>query len=289
MAINMPAFKTLSLARIDADAEATKSARLKNSIMGFQESEYQRANKNREEIARVQQFYDNAGDVIAQLESDGNFEAADQVRQTAIAGYKGTLDLVESMKTWVNEENYSQVRGDLVRQGVVDPDDMPVKYSGSYFDRVARKMKNSLDVLTIRSPGKDGRTMAEDILVDEYGTEISRGGKYETDASRKARTGGDKGSGGFDFKSADANTIARQAAQMYGGFYDPVTQQFSGLDKELSAKVQALAEEAEKVYIENSGQIGHNEAVARAARRIQIDVSNIRDKFHNDPLGLRGQ
>ncbi|MCG8434057.1 MAG: hypothetical protein MJA83_08510, partial [Gammaproteobacteria bacterium] len=150
--------------------------------------------------------------------------------------------------------------------------------------REIAKVKNKLSVLSTRTKGPKGNVLTTDRIVDEYGQTIEKGEPFETAADIKARRGDGDGKGAF--KSADASEIRRQATQMFGGFYDPATGQFSGLDREKAAKVQALIEEAELIYRE--GGVGHGEAIAQAARKLGINISNVRDLSLNDPLGLRG-
>lgn len=68
----------------------------------------------------------------------------------------------------------------------------------------------------------------------------------------------------FSFRSGDASRFASSAAQAFGGFYDPITGQYSGLDKQTAQKAALLSAEAARIWRESQGAISHNEAFAQA-------------------------
>jgi hypothetical protein len=72
------------------------------------------------------------------------------------------------------------------------------------------------------------------------------------------------GDDAFNFRAADASVFDRSAGQAFGGVYDPLTGQFSGLDKETAAKASRLSADAARLWREGQGSISHNEAFARA-------------------------
>ncbi len=80
-----------------------------------------------------------------------------------------------------------------------------------------------------------------------------------------ARPSTPAGAGGY--KSADANAIYRQVGGLFGGFYDPITGGFGGLDPDQANRVQMVAARAEELF--NAGDMGHTGAVLQALREYQ--------------------
>ena len=77
--------------------------------------------------------------------------------------------------------------------------------------------------------------------------------------------GGSKGG----LKAADVNAMYKQAAALYGGFFDPNTGEFTGLDAEKAQKVQGLIRSAES---NAAGGLGLAESVSRAAEAAGITI-----------------
>jgi len=105
--------------------------------------------------------------------------------------------------------------------------------------------------------------------------------------------------GGGSYKAADANAIYGKAAELYGGYYDPVTGQLRGLQENAAASVTQLGRIAEELYLEAALEgtpIGHLEAVSLAAERMGIELPRPPGTAPGaplgpagaDPLGLRG-
>jgi len=80
--------------------------------------------------------------------------------------------------------------------------------------------------------------------------------------------------GGGSMKSSDTNAIYRQAAGLFGGIYDPTTGRIAGLGEAQAGKVQALTEEASRLYADGEAST-HASAVAIAARKLGISVQNL--------------
>jgi len=75
------------------------------------------------------------------------------------------------------------------------------------------------------------------------------------------------GKGGL--KASDVNSMYKQAAALYGGFYDPGTGQFTGLSTDKAQKVQGILTAAERYA---AGGAGLAEAVSRAAKESGVDI-----------------
>lgn len=89
-----------------------------------------------------------------------------------------------------------------------------------------------------------------------------------------------------DIKAADENAIYKYAAQLYGGFYDPATGQFSGLDADKATKIQSIATEA--VRLMRAEGLDRHEAVTKAARKAKIDIPDLNaPPSAADPASIR--
>jgi len=78
-----------------------------------------------------------------------------------------------------------------------------------------------------------------------------------------------EGKEGGGIKASDVNAMYKQVASLYGGFYDPGTGEFSGLDPDKALKVQGIITQAEKNAI---GGMGLSQAVTQAARQSGLDI-----------------
>jgi hypothetical protein len=112
---------------------------------------------------------------------------------------------------------------------------------------------------------KLGSRDSRNAVIEQY--EYAKGQGYKgtlIDFMRSAKA--DEGGG---FRAADASVFSRSAAEAYGGFYDPATGQFSGLDTETARKAAELAASAAKSWRESGGDLSHNEAFASALSQLR--------------------
>lgn len=285
MAIRPPTMNTVNVPASIGAAENLKGAKTRNALLGHQVEELDRSKQMRERVAAARRLTDNAGEAVAQLRADGQFEAADQLLQTARTQYQGTLEVLESARGWVNKDNYKQVRSHLLQEGAIEPDDMPTEYSDSFFDRKIKDVNNKLSKLTVTEPGDDGRVMSRDILQTGYGEAVYQGAPYEDSANRKARVGGDGKP--WEMKASDSNTIGRSVGEFLGATYSPITGTFSGLNREEAQQAITIKEEASRIFREGQGQISHEEATAAAVRQFGVAIRSIQDERATDPAGIR--
>jgi len=73
-------------------------------------------------------------------------------------------------------------------------------------------------------------------------------------------------------KAADSNTIARQIGQLFGGFYDPISGVFKGLNREAGQQAQAVQSRAERIFIDGKGTVTHAEAVTQSATEFGVKI-----------------
>lgn len=164
-----------------------------------------------------------------------------------------------------------------------------IVWTGDWYAPSASGSAGPGDLKTVtRTSTINGRKMKMDVIQQD-GQIVWEGDWYPAD------TGGgqpSKGSGaGFELGASDSNAIGRAAAELFGGWYDPQTGRISGLDKDTAQRVQAIREEAEKTFADHRqrgiGGFGHAVAVSEAARRLGINVQNVRNPSAADPLLLR--
>ena len=89
-------------------------------------------------------------------------------------------------------------------------------------------------------------------------------------------------------KPSDSNAIARAIGDAFGGIYDPQKGTFTGLDKDLAARVLAIMARAEEIWAEAkaSGKpIGHRTAANRAMKEGKAARGG--SGAGSDPLGIR--
>jgi hypothetical protein len=174
------------------------------------------------------------------------------------------------------------VKQGMLEEGTIVPGLWPEEYSDDWFRKDVDTKKGALSKFT-RTQFDKGAVMSQDI-VQQDGSIIWEGEAYPTDRPGKGGAGGD---GAFKFKASDTNAIARQVERAYEVTYDPVSGRFTGLDKQKTAKLMQLQEEAERIYSEGQGQISHGVAMAQAGRKLRFNIPDVRDTLATDPAGIR--
>jgi hypothetical protein len=283
MPITFPRFRTMDYGNIMANAEATKRMRLGNEILGMDNQEQQNIIANRERANQIRAQVDGMPAQIEQLEAAGLMQEADELRNSYITTRMNSVQMLEAMRDAITEENYKQVRQDLIQAGAIDGSMWPTEYSDRWFREQVERQRSDLTRLT-RQWGDAGRVMAQD-LVTRDGEILWEGEPYETTESFRARTrAGDEDP--WAIEAADTNSIRSAAADLFDGFYNPVSGRYEGLDDPERSQIASIAEEASRIYASGQGQIPHSRAVAEAARKLGIEIPSLENPA--DPLGIFG-
>lgn len=270
-----------------------KYNRLRNQALTQDQQERDDQIRRREQMRKIRQQTESMPAAIEDLEAQGLFREADALRDSYLQQQLSGLKVARTLAAGLNADNYDQVRADLIQSGAISGDMWPTEYSADWWANKVAKQKGELETITRRWQDENGYTVSQDLLVQD-GSVMWTGTAFEDAADRRARTAAEqadreaaRGPGGdFKFKASDSNAIGRQAVQLYGGYFDPVTQKFSGLDPDKAAKVQAAHARAEEIYIENRGRIGHGQAMALAGRELGIPIKNPADRSTYDPAGI---
>jgi len=286
-------FQTFDMGRTVRDVEAIKTSRLRNAILTDAETERKNVIAQREKAKKIRQQIEQTPAQIEAMESQGLFDEAANLRNSYINSMISGVNVIEAMRESIDASNYKQFRQDMIQSGAMSGSMLPVEYSDKWFREEAEKQKSTLQMHTRRWASED-RIMSQDI-VSRDGEIFWEGQPYEDVSSRSERRDaaagpdGGKPDASRTIGASDSNAIANASGELYGGFWDPVTQRYSGLSKDVAQNVAAVAEEAERIFRTERGKgnmIGHRQAVAKAARTMGIDVQNLSGKA-NDPLGLR--
>jgi len=112
--------------------------------------------------------------------------------------------------------------------------------------------------------------------------------------TEKEFKGTTKGAGdAFKMKASDSNSIRAAAAGLFGGTWDPQTGKVLGVQKDATAKVSSISERASQLYKDAQGQLTHDQAVAKAARELGIEIQSLNPRslqsFLDEQVGPKGQ
>ena len=281
-------FQQLDVGRAVQTGQRIQYNRLQNQSLQDDATERADMLQNRKKAQEIRTMYDKMPDQISALESEGMFDQADKLRENYITTRKSAIDLIEGTREYIDADNYKDFRQDLLTAGAITPELMPVEYSDDWFRKQSEERKRSLQKFTVES-FENGAVMQQDYITENGQIRWDMTGEAVPLAEREKAKGkdGEKGKGkSFTFKAADTNAIGKQVERIFGGFYDPQTGQLKGLDPTEAARVQAVQEEAERIYSENAGYLPHSVAVARAARKLRISVEDYRNKEATNPLNL---
>ncbi len=282
-------FQTFDYGSSVQSGQMIQTNRLRNQALADDQQQRQDMLRNRKKAQEVRELYDTMPDQIAALERESLFEQADGLRDKYIKTRKTEVDLLTTLRDSIDETNYKQFRSELLTTGAVSPDMMPVEYSDDWFRKQKDEKLGQLNHFT-QTSFENGAIMSQDLVTQDGKVRWDLTGNwYDKADSQASKTGGGSGKQ-FEFKPADTNAIAKQAAELYGGFWDPVTQRISGLDPDLAQKVQTIREQASRIFAKertdgNSG-FAHSIAVSRAARLSGIPIQDLENAAATDPLGL---
>lgn len=285
MPVFSPDVSTFKIANIGEAVQAGQQInynRLKNEAIGMDVQEAKDMLANRKKAAEIRKMYDTMPDQVNALEKAGLFEQADKLRGEYIKSRKSEVDLIESMRPGINQDNYLQIRQDLLQAGAIEPAMWPMEYSDEWFKKETKDRRGALSKLTRKWAG-EGAIMTQD-LVQGDGEILWEGKPYQDPDDLPADEAAAKA---FTFKASDSNAIGKQSERLYGGFFDPSTGKIAGLDPAKAAKVAEVQAEAERIFAEGEGQVTHAIALAQAARKSGIRIRDSEDQSTSDPLGLR--
>lgn len=282
-------FQTFDLGSAVQSGQMINENRLRNQALADDQKQREDTLKNRAKAQEIRSSYDEMPDQIAALESENMFDQADELRNHYIQARINEHQLLTTMRDSIDGDNYKAFRADLLKAGAVTPEMMPVEYSDEWFRKQLDDTKGKLNHFT-QTSFENGATMSRDYVTQDGKVRWDLSGKwYEAGSDKPGKDGSGSGKQ-FEFKPADTNAIGKQAAEVYGGFWDPVTQRISGLDPAKAAKVQSLREQASRIFAQerqagNSG-FSHGIAVTRAARLAGVPIQDLENAAATNPMGL---
>lgn len=282
-------FHTFDYGNVLANAEAIKGQRLRNRILGRESQEQANVIANRERAREIRQQIEGMPAQIEAMERAGLQGEADALRESYLRTRIQGVQMIDTMRDVIDETNWKAFRSDMIRSGTMDGAMLPVEYDANWFRQQREEQIGDLKTITLRWGDEEGR-IVERMLAERDGQVVWEGDPYETTGSQSERR--QQASAGqseaFTVEAADSNAITRAAAELYGGFYDPVTQRFEGLRGQ-EQNVLSVAEEASRIYAENQGRLPHSQAVAEAARVKGIDIERLGPRSipnPRDPAGI---
>lgn len=145
---------------------------------------------------------------------------------------------------------------------------MPEKYDRNYVTMQLARAREIEQLLKPEpNPQVDVKTFGNQDIMFRNGQEVER-----TTSNALLKGSGSGGSGGI--KTADESLMYKMAATMFGGIADPVTGQIRNLTKSQAGSVQAIAAEATRM-LQNGESTSNSDAVAKAARKLKIDIQDL--------------
>ena len=282
MAVTVPRMQTFDYGRAIQTGQQISYNRMRNEAVGMELKQQKSILANRQKAQLIREHFAGMPAQIEELEAQGLFDEAGQLRNSYIDAKFNEVKVLETMRLGINAENYKQFRSDLLQAGAVTPEMMPTEYSDKWFSDALKKNKGNLQQLT-RQWGQEGVIMEQDYIAQDG--EIQWIGQ-EFEAAKQPGDGGGDGKP-FQMKAADTNSIRAATRELYGSMWDPTTGRYSGLNKKQEQEVLAIQSEASRIYRANKGRVGHSEVVVRAARKLDIEIRDLH-KYFGDLEVLKG-
>ena len=275
-------FQTLDYGNAVLKGQQIRYNRMRNQALGAEQEAAEERRRKQAQAAEIRQQLETMPEAIDELERQGLYDQADELRNNYLKQVKGGVEVARMLAAGLNEDNYGQVRHDMIQAGAITGDLWPEEYSEDWWAKQVADKKRTLTQHTVRWE-KGGATVAQDLLASD-GDIFWRGTPYESASDRNAREG--RTGAQFTFKASDSNAIGSQATRLFGGVYNPSTGQFSGLDPTKTRQVQAVQSAAEELYAAGQGRLTHAQAVREAARRLRITIEDPNDTLATDPAGI---
>lgn len=266
----------INVGKLYSDIENIKGARTRNKLATLQLAEAERIPQQREQEAlRQNKLAGLRTDIVGGEPQQVEMATKQLLAIDPVEGGKflDTVAKMDSRKLKIAQQNveemgkmasfvltgqtpeeqnrrYMMMRENLPKATLAN---LPEKYDPNFMEVSLAKAQSMASIL--ENP-KAIRVGGEDVIF-KGGREVERA----TRPIKETKTGA-----GAGLKSADESFISREVTQLLGGFYDPATGEFRGLDKSLLSKAQGIKTEAAKLFIEGGGKISRSEAVKKAAR-----------------------
>ena len=280
-------FRVMDFGQAARTGAAIEGAQLRNKALGMEITEQEDMLRNRKKAQEIRMQFERTPDQIEALEDAGMYDEADKLRNGWMDMAIKEINMIKGMRDGINEKNYESVREALINKGSITGEMWPMEYSDDWFREVEEQKKGNFQRWTTRW-AENGVIMAQDYVAQEGVVDWSLTGDPYQDPAAKKKTGDGTGDGSkFKYTASDSNAIRRGAAEMFGGFYDPVTGGFKGLDRDTAERVTGLSSLAQKLYMRagRAGQqIPHDTALAQAARVMRIRVPNLDEQANIDNL-----
>jgi len=254
-------------------AAAVKGQRLQNRLTENKLGQMEGA-KNRNMLMQGARQKAAGGDqdarrALAVLDPEGSakfFDAMSKADAPQIEKMKQSADEMGKMSAFVLQGKDPQEqarRYQMVRQNMppASQQGMPEQYDPEFMEQSLAKA-SSMDQL-LQNP-KVSQVGGEDV--------VYKGGREIERKARPVKTG-EAGSGGL--KTADESLIGKFVEKLFGGFYDPITKEFSGLSEDNAQKAASIASEAVRIYTKGKGKISRRDAANRAARKAGVKIKNL--------------
>jgi hypothetical protein len=283
MPINNPRYNFLDFGRAALLHERIGLNKKQNEIVGMELEQRQNQLQNRQKAMEVRNTFDGMPAQIEEMEKRGLWDEADKLRNSYVTTRLNEVQMIQAMRDGIDENNYKQVRSELLQTGAILPEMWPTEYSDEWFDKQLKDKQGNLTKLT-RKWAEQGNIFSQDIIQQD-GSIRWQGEPYQNPDDMPS--GGGRGGKPWQVTSGDTGQLYKIAGSIYGGMWDPITEQYQGLNKTQSQEVMAIAEEASRIYAENEGRLPHAEAVARAQRKAGVNIKRLdQDPNNRDPAGL---
>ena len=283
-----PRFDTLDYGNAALKGQEIKHARQRNeaSARSAQDEEDRRAKAA--EAQQIRQQLETMPAAIEEMDRRGFYEEADKLRTNYVNQMVSGAGIAQSLGTSLNENNYKQVRADMIQSGAITGDMWPTEYSAKFWEDQVKKVRGDIETHT-RRWAKDGVIFNQDFLTQD-GSIIWEGSAFENSSDRESRTDANNAANGgqanFKYSASDDNAMGNQATRLFGGTFDPQSGQFSGLDPEKSRRVQAVHTHATELYQAARGRLTHAQAVRQSAIALGISIEDPVETNAANPDGL---
>ena len=257
-------------------AQGAKLQKERQALALDEEKQRSERLKQRRQILATQ---DNMPKAVDQMMKAGDYEGAfaiaDQHRKTI----EGELKLVDMWGEHIKDEaSYENLRGDLVRRGMIDGEELPAKYSDSVWAAKRNELKKKIDkVQTVVSRVQGSRVFMQQERVNADGEVVERGPEFLSPQDRanisRERIAGQRAAGKsagkpVRMKAADTNAIRKAVERIFEPIIDPATGALkSPLQADDARKAQMLTDLASRIWMQSGGVVPHETAVRMAMQQ----------------------
>ena len=285
MANGFQPFRSFDLGKAYTTAQDIEYNRMRNEATGLELEETKNLIERRDQARAIREQYERIPQQVAALQAAGLGKEAQELRDSYVTQMNSSYSMLKNLADMAHDLQpgedrqgfWDQMRKDAIDSGMVpDGSYIPEEYSPGWLSDQAANVKSTFQTHTVRWAAEDGVRWAQDFLTrDGHVLEEGDPGFRPTTPYRDPVGG--RGREPWRMTSGEAGRMQSATRQLLGGRWDPRTQTYVALSRDMEILGNQIDARAEQIMREKGGPdfIGFTEAVRQAARELEVPIPDV--------------